>query len=119
MSASALVEGATEHQPRARVALSAALAGEPSHAYLFRGPRGSGKRAAARAFVAEVLAAASPDPEDARRRALLDPSPHPDLVWLTPAGAQHMVEEVRERVIRAAAYRPFEGGKRVFVVEAA
>jgi len=110
---------ATEHQGRARVALSAALAGEPSHAYLFRGPRGSGKRTAARAFAAEVLAAAAPDPEDARRRALLDPSPHPDLVWLAPAGAQHMVEEVRERVIRASAYRPFEGGKRVFVVEAA
>lgn len=110
---------ATEHQARARVVLSAALAGEPSHAYLFRGPRGSGKRAAARAFAAELLAAASVEPEDARRRALLDPSPHPDLVWLAPAGAQHMVEEVRERVIRAAAYRPFEGGKRVFVVEAA
>ncbi len=30
-----------------------------------------------------------------------------------------MVEEVRERVIRASAYRPYEGGKRVFVVEAA
>jgi DNA polymerase-3 subunit delta' len=116
---SALLEEATEHQKRVRVALSAALAGEPSHAYLFRGPRGSGKRAAARAFAAEVLAAAAPDPEDVRRRALLDPSPHPDLVWLVPAGAQHMVEEVRERVIRAAAYRPFEGGKRVFVVEAA
>jgi DNA polymerase-3 subunit delta' len=113
------LEAATEHQPRARVALTAALAGEPSHAYLFRGSRGSGKRAAARAFAAEVLAAASADPEDARRRALLDPSPHPDLVWLAPTGAQHMVEEVRERVIRAAAYRPFEGGKRVFVVEAA
>src|SRR6476659_5021564 len=110
---------ATEHQGRARVALSAALAAQPSHAYLFRGPRGSGKRAAARAFAAEVLAAASSDTEDARRRALLDPSPHPDLVWLSPTGAQHMVEEVRERVIRAAAYRPFEGGKRVFVVEAA
>jgi len=115
---SALLE-ATEHQARARMALSAALGGEPSHAYLFRGPRGSGKRAAARAFAAELIAAASADPEDARRRALLDPSPHPDLVWLSPAGAQHMVEEVRERVIRAAAYRPFEGGKRVFVVEAA
>jgi len=110
---------ATEHQGRARVTLTAALAGEPSHAYLFRGPRGSGKRAAARAFAAEVLAAASEDPEDARRRALLDPSPHPDLVWLAPTGAQHMVEEVRERVIRASVYRPFEGGKRVFVVEAA
>jgi DNA polymerase III subunit delta' len=54
-----------------------------------------------------------------RRRALLDPSPHPDLVWLAPKGAQHMVEEVREQVIRAAAYRPYEGGKRVFVIEAA
>jgi DNA polymerase-3 subunit delta' len=116
---SAVLENATEHQGRARVALSAALAGEPSHAYLFRGPRGSGKRAAARAFAAEVLAAAAAEPEDARRRALLDPSPHPDLVWLAPAGAQHMVEEVRERVIRASAYRPFEGGRRVFVIEAA
>ena len=110
--------GATEHQARARVALNAALA-EPSHAYLFRGPRGSGKRAAARSFAAEILAAGAADPQDARRRALLDPSPHPDLVWLAPAGAQHMVEEVRERVIRASAYRPFEGGRRVFVIEAA
>ncbi len=114
----ALLE-ATAHQARARVALSAALAAGPSHAYLFRGPRGAGKRAAARALAAEILATDAPDPEDARRRALLDPSPHPDLVWLAPRGAQHLVEEVRERVIRAAAYRPFEGGKRVFVVEAA
>jgi DNA polymerase III subunit delta' len=110
---------ATEHQSRARVALSAGLASGPAHAYLFRGPRGAGKRAAARAFAAEVLASAAEDPDDARRRALLDPSPHPDLVWLVPRGAQHLVEEVRERVIRASAYRPFEGGKRVFVVEAA
>jgi DNA polymerase-3 subunit delta' len=113
------LENGTEHQPRARVALTAALASGPSHAYLFRGPRGAGKAAAARAFAAEILAGAAEDPEDARRRALLDPSPHPDLVWLAPRGAQHLVEEVRERVIRAAAYRPFEGGKRVFVVEAA
>jgi DNA polymerase-3 subunit delta' len=101
------------------VALTAALASGPSHAYLFRGPHGAGKRAAARAFAAEILAVGAEDPDDARRRALLDPSPHPDLVWLAPRGAQHLVEEVRERVIRAAAYRPFEGGKRVFVVEAA
>ncbi len=108
-----------EHQPRARTALAAALAAGPAHAYLFRGPRGAGKRAAARAFAAEILATGAEDPDDVRRRALLDPSPHPDLVWLAPSGAQHMVEEVRERVIRSAAYRPFEGGKRVFVIEAA
>ena len=113
------LEAATQHQGRARVALSAALASGPSHAYLFRGPRGAGKRAAARAFAAEILATGAEDPDDARRRALLDPSPHPDFVWLAPRGAQHLVEEVRERVIRASAYRPFEGGKRVFVVESA
>jgi DNA polymerase-3 subunit delta' len=114
-----VLEAATEHQPRVRTALEAALRSGPAHAYLFRGPRGAGKRAAARAFAAEILASEAEDAEDARRRALLDPSPHPDLVWLAPSGAQHLVEGVRERVIRAASYRPFEGGKRVFVVEAA
>jgi DNA polymerase-3 subunit delta' len=108
-----------EHQQRARAALTAALASGPSHAYLFTGPRGTGKRAAARAFAAEILAAASPDAEDARRRALLDPSPHPDLVWLAPTGSQHLVESVREQVIRAAAYRPYESARRVFVIERA
>ncbi|MEJ7876378.1 MAG: AAA family ATPase, partial [Solirubrobacterales bacterium] len=105
-------------QTSARVALTAALAA-PSHAYLFQGPAGSGKSAAARAFAAELLALGAPDPDSARRRALADPSPHPDLAWLRPPGAQHLVEEVRERIIEAAPYRPFEGEHRVFVVEEA
>ncbi len=115
----AAIDEGTANQPRARMALNAALASEPSHAYLFRGPRGAGKAAVARAFAAEILVTGATDPDDARRRALLDPSPHPDLVWLTPRGAQHMIEEVRERVIRASSYRPFEAEKRVFVIEAA
>ncbi|MGZ5312247.1 MAG: DNA polymerase III subunit [Solirubrobacterales bacterium] len=110
---------ATRHQPRARAALGAALATGPTHAYLFRGPAGSGKRAAARTFAAELLALGAPDPESARRRALLDPSPHPDLVWLRPPGAQHLVDDVRESVIRAASLRPVEGERRVFVIEEA
>jgi DNA polymerase-3 subunit delta' len=112
-----LVE-ATHHQPAARVALEAALA-SPRHAYLLVGPPGTGKRDAARAFAAELLAGGAPDPEDARRRALAQPSPHPDLVWLVPPGTQHLVDEVRQRVIRGAAYRPFEGERRTFVIEAA
>jgi DNA polymerase III subunit delta' len=110
---------ATERQPAARAALAAALAAGPSHAYLFAGPGGAGMRAAARAFAAELIADGAPDPESARRRALAEPSPHPDLVWLRPPGAQHLVEEVRERVIKGIAYRPFEGERRVFVIESA
>ncbi|HSD24435.1 MAG TPA: hypothetical protein VLB79_08930 [Solirubrobacterales bacterium] len=109
---------ATRHQPRAAFALAAALS-SPGHAYLFRGQRGSGKAAAARAFAAELLAEGAADPDDARRRALLDPSPHPDLVWLRPPGAQHLVEDVREQVIRASSLSPAEGARRVFVIEEA
>ncbi len=111
------IERATERQPAARAALAAALAAGPSHAYLFAGPGGAEMRDAARAFAAELIATGAPDPESARRRALIEPSPHPDLVWLTPPGAQHLVEEVREQVIKGIAYRPFEGERRVFVIE--
>jgi DNA polymerase-3 subunit delta' len=112
------IREATEHQPAARLALGAALR-SPTHAYLFAGPSGSGKRAAARALAAELLADGAPEPDEARRRALADPSPHPDLVWLDPPGIRHLVDEVRGRVIAAAAYRPFEGERRVFVIAAA
>lgn len=110
---------ATGHQPRVGTELEKALAQGPSHAYLFQGPTGSGKAKAARAFAAEILSAGSEDPQESRRRALLDPSPHPDLTWLTPKGMSHAVGEVRERVIRQAPLSPFEGSARVFVIEAA
>jgi DNA polymerase III subunit delta' len=112
------LDAATRHQPRARAELGSGLR-DPTHAYIFRGPTGSGKGQAARAFAAELLAEGAPDPDDARRRALLDPSPHPDLVWVRPPGYQHLVEEVRESVIRAASLRPAEGERRVFVIEEA
>ena len=110
---------ATPEQPGARAAIAAALRSGPSHAYSFVGPAGSGKAASARALVAELLALGAGDPDDSRRRALADPSPHPDLVWLRPPGNQHLVEDVRRGVIAAVSYRPFEGSKRAFVIEAA
>jgi len=115
---SAITE-ASGGQPRVGVALSAAVSEGPSHAYLLRGPSGSGKARIARAFAAEILASDSADPDETRRRALQNPSPHPDLIWLKPKGMSHAVDDVRERLIKVAPHSPFEGGHRVFVIEAA
>ena len=110
---------ASVHQARAAGVLAGALREGPSHAYMIAGPPGSGKAALARAFAAELLAGVSGDPEETRRRTLLDPSPHPDLVWLVPGGAGHAVADVRDRLVHVAPLSPFEGSRRIFVVEQA
>jgi DNA polymerase-3 subunit delta' len=106
--------------PHARAVLLPGLppAGEPSHAYLFHGPRGTGKRAIARAFAAALLADGAADPEAVTERVLR--GSHPDLTWVTPSGATEMlVADIEEPVVAAASRTPFESGRRVFVIEAA
>jgi DNA polymerase III subunit delta' len=108
----------TEHHPHARAALAGALAGRPSHAYLFHGPAGSGKRTAARALAAALLAEGARDPDGVRAR--VDHGTHPDLTWVTPSGAHEMlVGDIAEPVVAAAAMTPFEATRRVFVLEQA
>jgi DNA polymerase-3 subunit delta' len=108
----------TERHPHARAVLTPALPpdGAPSHAYLFHGPAGSGKRDVARAFAAELLADGAPDPDNARLRA--EHGVHPDLTWVTPSGAAEMlVSDIDEPVVAAATRTPFESRRRVVVIE--
>jgi DNA polymerase-3 subunit delta' len=106
--------------PHARAVLGAALdpARRPSHAYLLHGPAGSGKRAAARAVAAELLARDAPDPANARIR--VEHGAHPDLSWVTPSGAHEMLRrDVDAAIVAAATQTPFEAGFRIFVLERA
>jgi len=104
--------------PHAAAVLGAAAEGQPSHAYLLHGPAGSGKREAARAVAAELLARGAADQESARTRVLR--GVHPDLTWVAPSGAHEMLRrDVDEAVVAAAARTPFEAGFRVFVLERA
>src|SRR5215217_572973 len=107
----------TEDHPQARMVLSTSLAsGLPSHAYLFHGPAGTGKRTVARAFAAELLAEGSDDPDAVRSRVMH--GAHPDLTWVRPSGAHVMrVDDVEGPVVNAAYRTPFEARRRVFVLE--
>jgi DNA polymerase-3 subunit delta' len=107
-------------QPHARAVLVPALPphGRPSHAYLFHGPAGTGKRAIARAFAAALLADGARSPGTVAERVARDSNP--DLTWVTPSGAAEMlVADIEEPVVAAAARTPFESARRVFVIERA
>ena len=110
--------GIDEH-PHARALLLPALPpGSASHAYLFHGPAGAGKRAVARGFAAALLADGADDPGEAAERVLR--GSHPDLTWVTPSGASEMlVADIDEPVVAAATRTPFESRRRVFVIERA
>ena len=86
--------------------------GEATHAYLFYGPPGVGKRTVAYRFGAELVSGGD---EEARDRALR--GLHPDLDEVEPEGQFTTVGQVRE-VVQGAASRPFEGARRVFILRA-
>jgi DNA polymerase-3 subunit delta' len=92
-------------QAEAKRLLRAALDEGPAHAYLLHGPPGVGKRAAARAFAAELIG--EPD------RVLRDA--HPDVYTLEPVGDQIRIDEVRA-LRRDLHMRPFEAQRRIYLV---
>lgn len=109
-----------EDHPHARAVLAGALPpdGHPSHAYLFHGPAGSGKREVARELAAALLSDGAADPAAAAAR--VHSGAHPDLTWVAPSGAAEMlVSDIDEPVVAAAARTPFEASRRVFVIERA
>lgn len=99
-------------QDRAAARLHAAVA-DPVHAYLFVGPRGSGKRRAA-SILAGELVGASQDRERNRRLAYREE--HPDLVVFEPEGNSLRAEEA-DAIIVAASRSSVESGRKVIVVD--
>ncbi|WP_273843024.1 ATP-binding protein [Rubrobacter calidifluminis] len=99
--------------PGVRRLLSGALkSGDVSHAYLFYGPEGVGKRTVALRFAAALVGEG-----DRAVRGRIMHGLHPDVVEVLPDGAFTTIGQVRE-VIRGASSRPFEGARRVFILRA-
>ena len=103
------VWAALEGQPRAAEILAAAAA-QPVHAYLFCGPRGTGKRTAALAFAAALIGT------DSRSRRLALAGRHPDVSIHEPEGRTLRVVEAEE-IIFEASRSPVESRLKVIVCD--
>lgn len=99
-------------QPQAVERLRAAVV-SPVHAYLFVGPRGSGKRRAAARFAGELVG----DPSDRERnRSLAAREEHPDLVIFEPEGNSFRAEEA-DAVVVEASRAATEAGRKVILID--
>lgn len=107
-------------QERAVALLRRASGPEAVHAWLFLGPHGSGKRAAARAFAGDLLAQELDEAHDAagaaRTRALARAEQHPDLVVVERVGAAISSAQADE-IVKRASRSATEGHRKVLVLD--
>lgn len=104
-------------QPRVREFLRASIASDRvSHAYLFTGPAGSNKTAAAYAFAQAILCKdhGCRTCDDCRR---IERRKHPDVHFYTPEGAQgYLIEQIRE-IVSGVSLAPIRATGKVYILD--
>lgn len=97
----------------------AVLEGRTSHAYLFCGPRGTGKttmaRLLAKALLCEQGAGHLPD-GTCEQCQLIAAGEHPDVYELD-AASNTGVDNVREEIINRVSYAPVRGDYKVYIID--
>src|SRR5687767_15984864 len=93
--------------------------GEVPHAWLLLGPSGSGKRAAAKAIAAALNCSEQPGVGcgTCTTCARIVRGRHPDVHQIAPEGPLIPVDVIREIVVPEASRSPFEGRRKVFIIE--
>ncbi|MED9873696.1 MAG: DNA polymerase III subunit delta' [Eggerthellaceae bacterium] len=104
-------------QPRVREFFRASIAsGRVSHAYLFTGPAGSNKTAAAYAFAQALLCKnkGCRTCDDCKR---IERRKHPDVHFYAPEGAQgYLIEQIRE-IISSVSLAPIRAQGKVYILD--
>lgn len=111
-------------QPKVREFLRSSMkAGRVSHAYLFVGPAGSNKTAAARALAQAVMCPKGPEGPRGGRCGECSAcdrvmrGKHPDVRCYAPAGAAgYLVEQIRE-IVADTALAPIQARRKVYIID--
>lgn len=117
-----MFENIVGHEFQKNILLRAAREGLVSHAYLFSGPAGVGKRLMAIEFakLLNCLRAGADSGVKCECGACrkIDKGIHPDVITVQFAGAKNIkVDQIREEVEEKLFLRPFEGRSKVVIVD--
>jgi len=107
------------HKKQITVLQNAVARDRIPHAYLFYGMEGIGKRTVAEVFARALNCKSGRDHLDACDMCSsclrIDRGNHPDVIQIKAEGQVIRVKEIRE-LQEQMTFRPFEGGKRIFII---
>ena len=109
-----------EQKEAKRILQSAIKNNRLSHAYLFVGPDGVGKRLIAKTL-AKTLNCQKGDIDscdECRNCIRIDLNEYPDVKVIEPTGTSIKIEKMRE-IRREASFKPLEGKKKVYIIQEA
>ena len=99
-----------------------AASGRSSHAYLFLGGAGAGKRLIANTFAKALQCEGEKRPCDSCKRChAFNHGNHPDVIYFQPLknGKTYTIEDVREQLLETVELKPFQYEKKIYIIEKA
>lgn len=99
-----------------------ATSGRSSHAYLFLGGAGAGKRLIANTFAKALQCEGEKRPCDSCKSChAFNHGNHPDVIYFQPLknGKTYTIEDVREQLLETVDLKPFQYEKKIYIIEKA
>lgn len=99
-----------------------AASGRSSHAYLFLGGAGAGKRLIANTFAKALQCEGEKRPCDSCKSChAFNHGNHPDVIYFQPLknGKTYTIEDVREQLLETVDLKPFRYEKKIYIIEKA